>query len=221
MLPIIENQTNRLIYIAEKRDGSGVVSSGTDVHLKVHNITDDAYWTGSDWGAETELDGTHLTNGYWYYDFATPDGDAGDRIEWVWYNETDGTVVLGEEAEVFDADALLIQALAALNNLSQAEANAAADTALTDYGPPTKAEMDSGLAAIDTLIDRVLGLTQENFYIDTVVTDGSGRMTSGRMRTYSVAGSVGTASDVLATYTITATYTGSETAPTTYKVAKV
>jgi hypothetical protein len=31
-----------------------------------------------------------------------------------------------------------------------------------------------------------------------------------RLRTYSVAGSVGTASDVIATYTITASYTGDE-----------
>jgi len=76
---------------------------------------------------------------------------------------------------------------------------------------------------IDTVaagVLRVLGLVQENQYIDNVVTDSRLRMTSARLRTYSAAGSVGTANDVLATYTITATYTGTEEAPTTYKVVK-
>ncbi|MHA1364356.1 MAG: hypothetical protein ACTSP1_17840 [Candidatus Freyarchaeota archaeon] len=100
MLPIIENRTNRLIYTAEKRDGSGPVTSGTNVHLKIHNITDDTWWTGTEWGAETELNGTHLSNGVWYYDWATPDGDAGDRVEWFFYDETDETVVLYEQAEI-------------------------------------------------------------------------------------------------------------------------
>jgi len=110
MLPIIENRTNRLIYVAEKRDGSGVVSTGTDVHLKIHNITDNKWWTGAAWDTETELDGTHLSNGVWYYNWATPDGDAGDRVEWFFYNETDETVVLYEEAEVIDKGGLAIEA---------------------------------------------------------------------------------------------------------------
>jgi hypothetical protein len=65
---------------------------------------------------------------------------------------------------------------------------------------------------------RMLGLLQENFYIDNQVYSG-GKLTSGRMRTYSDAASVGTTSNVVATYTITATYTLNELL--TYKVVKV
>jgi len=94
--------------------------------------------------------------------------------------------------------------------------------ALASAWTAARAGYQDELAAANLPADiaRILGLTQENFYLDTVVADGNGRMTSARMRTYSVAGSVGTAGDVLATYTVTATYTGSETAPTTYKVVK-
>lgn len=54
-------------------------------------------------------------------------------------------------------------------------------------------------------ISRMLGLCQENQFIDNPVYDGS-NLTSARLRTYSAAGSVGTDNDVLATYTITATF---------------
>jgi hypothetical protein len=88
------------------------------------------------------------------------------------------------------------------------------------YDPATTAAQASALTTLQTYVLRVLGLVQENQYIDTVVLDTRNRMTSARLRTYSVAASVGTTSDVLATYTITATYTGTEEAPTTYKVVK-
>ena len=65
---------------------------------------------------------------------------------------------------------------------------------------------------------RILGLSQENYYIDQNMYDGNGNLTSCRIRVYSVASSVGTASDVLATYTVTSTYTGNQL--TTYKVVK-
>jgi hypothetical protein len=57
-------------------------------------------------------------------------------------------------------------------------------------------------------VARLLGLGQENVYIDTTVFDSDGNLESARLRTYSVAGSVGTDNDVLATYTITAVGTG-------------
>lgn len=88
------------------------------------------------------------------------------------------------------------------------------------YDPATTAAQASALTTVGANVLRVLGLAQENQYIDNIVTDSRNRMTSARLRTYSVAGSVGTDSDVLATYTITATYTGTEEAPTTYKVVK-
>lgn len=103
----IEGTTWRLRYVAEKRDASGVVNSGTNVKLKIHNITDDTWWNGSAWDTETELTGSHFSAGSWYYDLDIPSGDAGDYIEWVWYNETDGTVVEDGEVEILAVDNIL------------------------------------------------------------------------------------------------------------------
>jgi len=66
---------------------------------------------------------------------------------------------------------------------------------------------------------RVLGLLDENSYLDNQVYDGDGLLTSARKRLYSVAGSVGTTNNVIATYNITATYT--DTQLTSYKMVVV
>jgi hypothetical protein len=68
---------------------------------------------------------------------------------------------------------------------------------------------------------RLLGLMQENYYMDQCVyTDYQGQplLTSARLRTYSAPASVGTDNDVLATYLVTATWTAGEM--DTYKVVK-
>jgi len=76
--------------------------------------------------------------------------------------------------------------------------------------------LDTG-KTLDDMINRLLGLDQENFYIDNTMFTGA-NMTSCRIRIYSVAGSVGTASDVIATYNMTATYAGDNLA--SYKMVK-
>lgn len=68
------------------------------------------------------------------------------------------------------------------------------------------------------LLKRVLGLVQENMYLDNTVYSGE-NLTSARLRIYSVAGSVGTDSDVLATYALTAVFGVSGTI-TSYKFVK-
>lgn len=73
-------------------------------------------------------------------------------------------------------------------------------------------------STVATNVLRALGLMQENIYLDTQVYDASSNLTSARMRTYSTSGDVGTDTNILATYTITATYTGTDL--TTYKVVK-
>jgi hypothetical protein len=70
-------------------------------------------------------------------------------------------------------------------------------------------------------VARVLGLSQENYYLDqTSYTDYNGQklLTSGRIRTYSDPASVGTANDVLSAYTITSVWTNDELQ--TYGVVK-
>jgi len=127
----IEGTTLRLRYVAEMRDGSGVVDSGTDVHLKVHDITANTWWTGAAWGVETELNGTHFAGGAWYYDLALADGLAGHEIEWVWYDEVDGTVVEDGACEVLGADTLVAAETGAQMDLVDAP-NATAVAAVQD-----------------------------------------------------------------------------------------
>lgn len=55
------------------------------------------------------------------------------------------------------ADDATLAAIAALNNLSAAAVNAEVDTALADYDPPTKAELDAGFAALLTDQRIILG----------------------------------------------------------------
>ncbi len=75
---------------------------------------------------------------------------------------------------------------------------------------------------IDTIgskIDRILGLVQENYYLDEIVNNDDNNMISGRIRIYSNSTSVGTNSDIISTYNITADWTG--TKMNWYKVIKV
>lgn len=76
-------------------------------------------------------------------------------------------------------------------------------------GLPTLAEIEAStvLAKQEDLL-RAIGLMQENHFMDNTVYDGANNLTSARIRLYGVAGSVGTDNDVIATYTVTAVYTG-------------
>lgn len=81
--------------------------------------------------------------------------------------------------------------------------------------------MKSDTDAIAVLVLRSLGLMQENYHMDqTSYTDYNGAklLNSGRIRLYSVAGSVGTTNDVLATYLITAVWSAGQLS--TYQVVK-
>jgi hypothetical protein len=60
--------------------------------------------------------------------------------------------------------------------------------------------------SMTTIISRVLGLVQENYFLDSCTYNESGCLLTGRMRTYKDGISVGTDINVLATYLITSTY---------------
>jgi len=66
---------------------------------------------------------------------------------------------------------------------------------------------------------RLLGLAQENSYFDNMTYDSYGRRTGARIRIYSNAASVGTASNVVATYQMAATY-DSQGRLSTYEMVK-
>lgn len=70
---------------------------------------------------------------------------------------------------------------------------------------------------IAVIIERILGLVQENFFIDQTTFDENGCMITGRIRTYDNAADVGTGSGVIETYCIEASY-DAEGRMETYKV---
>jgi len=76
------------------------------------------------------------------------------------------------------------------------------------------ATMDSTTTAV---LERILGLSQENYYMDDLDFTGS-LLTQARVRLYEDSTYVGTTSGVLATYRITTTYDGNNVQ--TYKVVK-
>ena len=79
-------------------------------------------------------------------------------------------------------------------------------------------QIQSDVATVTLMVTRLLGLNHENHLSDNYVFDNT-RLQSCRIRIYSSADSVGTENDVIATYTVTATWDGTELL--THKVVKV
>jgi len=77
----------------------------------------------------------------------------------VWDEAKSGHVAAGSFGEEVQAHSLSSE-VAALNDLSAADVNAEVDTALADYDPPTKAEMDTGhgLLATEAKQDTIDGI---------------------------------------------------------------
>lgn len=163
MLPFIAGTTVRLPYVAEMRDGSGVVTASTNVKLKIRNVTDATWWTGAAWGVETELTATHLAAGAWYYDLAIPAADAGDILQWVFYDETDGTVVQSELARVLPAGAIAISMPAGANPVT---------ITLTASGVAVAGAFCVIRNAAETVAMRV-GVTDANGQIEAQLDDGT------------------------------------------------
>ena len=61
------------------------------------------------------------------------------------------TVDANVDSILTDTGTTIPAQISGLNNLSAADVNAEVDTALSDYDPPTKAELDSGLAALNDI----------------------------------------------------------------------
>ncbi len=73
--------------------------------------------------------------------------------------------------------------------------------------------------SIALMLQKVLGLVQENFAVDQTVYDGANNLTSSRVRIYTNNTSVGTDNNVLETYIMTAVYSG--ITMTSYKMEKL
>jgi len=73
--------------------------------------------------------------------------------------------------------------------------------------------------SVASMLQRVLGLVQENFSVDQTIYDSANNLVSSRVRTYSNSSSIGTDFDILATYSMTAIY--NESKMTFYKMEKI
>lgn len=129
----------------------------TDGVTPVTGITlgaaDQAEVLKADGAATTAMAGTFaaITGADGWYDYTVATGDV-DTVGEVVFVVQDASACLPVfvramvvEESVFDR----LYAASAVGPLTAAEVNAEADTALTDYDPPTKAELDSGFAALN------------------------------------------------------------------------
>jgi hypothetical protein len=73
--------------------------------------------------------------------------------------------------------------------------------------------------SIATMLQKVLGLVQENFSVDQTIYDENDNLTSSRVRIYTDNTSVGTNNNILETYQMSATFNGIQMS--TYKMEKM
>jgi hypothetical protein len=73
--------------------------------------------------------------------------------------------------------------------------------------------------SIAVMLQKVLGLVQENFSVDMTIYDENNNLTASRVRIYNDSSSVGSDNNVLETYLMTAEYNG--LLMTSYKMEKI
>lgn len=144
----------------------GAANTGKTMYGKLFDAA------GSQVGATITTGFVEVTAGLYFYTLSAPDGHTGvfvmydsantalRRVAVVAPRETENsdvkTSAMATPANVTDAQTAITSAIAALNNLSQSQAQAAATAALNAYDPPTKAELDT---AQSTIIAAVPGAT--------------------------------------------------------------
>ena len=69
------------------------------------------------------------------------------------------------------------------------------------------------------MLQKVLGLVQENFSVDNTSYDANNNLTSSRVRIYNDNTSVGTDNNIIEEYLMTAVYSGIQM--TSYKMEKI
>lgn len=101
MLEFTEGKIVAIPYVAEQRNGAGVISAGTDCEIKIYDIDQDQWWDGDSWeDAETPLTMVHLSQGSWEYDWTIPTGITGHDITFIRYNEVDGCVAISDTVTI-------------------------------------------------------------------------------------------------------------------------
>jgi len=154
---------------------------------------------------------TYEPNGWYeYYTIVTYDTDS------LYSQATTNTTSIESNS---DANRVLVIAnddtnMATINTNTDTEI-AAIDTKLDT----NQAVLIGSFASTETLLKRILGLNQENFYIDNTTFNAGGALLTARMRIYTGSEYVGTGSGVLATYDTVSAYDGNGYLDT-FKVTK-
>lgn len=107
-----------------------------------------------------------------WYEASIPLSSHATEAEWI--------IEVGNTTDVWNGplaitDRAIPDGLTAQEKL---DVNTEADTALTDYDPPTKTEMDTMETNLTALLSRVLGLARENTVIDDIVHGVDGMTTA-------------------------------------------
>jgi len=181
------------MYITAFYTNEGVPATGLSPTIRIRNVSTDALII-------TDAGMSEVGDGWYKYFFSTYDEtfeyaircDGGATLA-----DSDRYKYAGNENYIDDIDAKLT----------------------AEHGSGLWSVTD-GTNSIDARIDRILGLTQENHYIDNTTHDGNGNMTAARTRIYSDPASVGTSNNIIATYEMTASYDGNGRLQT-YKMEKV
>jgi len=156
--------------------------SGDTVTIALYDLSDDSS-EGLDSASMSEIGSTGVFK--WSTSNITTTPSSRTEYLWIANNGTEyqyGKIVLGGYPENVDQALSTMEdnirgaddddlkdisdEIAALNDLSAAEVNAEVDTALADYDPPTKAEMDAGFSAVDADLTTIEGKIDT---VDTVV----------------------------------------------------
>lgn len=136
----------------------GVANTGKTVHGKLFGAD------GSQVGSTITAGFVEAVAGLYIYVLSAPDGQEGVFVAYDSANaalrrsvviaprETENSDVksstLATPGNVSDTQTAITNAIAALNNLSQSQAQTAAAAALVAYDPPTKVELDTAQTAI-------------------------------------------------------------------------
>lgn len=161
----------------------GAANTGKTVHGKLFGVD------GVQVGSTITAGFVEAVAGLYAHVLAAPDGQEGvfvaydsanaalRRVVVVAPRETENadakTSSRATPANVSDSQTAITNAIAALNNLSQSQAQTAAAAALNAYDPPTKAELDAAQSVITTAVSGLNDLSGNDILALSVETGHS------------------------------------------------
>jgi hypothetical protein len=205
---IQNGQTEKIVAYFVDDSGAGI--TGETIPISIWRESDGYWFTGAAWQAGyTTFNMSEQVQGYYYYDFNT--ASLSDDVYHIKALCADADCINPSQAGCLKVGGYVddIQDIKdKTDNLPADPASEAAVIAEIDANETKIDAINTVVDSIATKVSRLMGLSHENIYIDNPVYDVSGNLASARVRIYSNKDSVGTTSDVMETYTITAVGNG-------------